>query len=152
MQQIGKPAGVGLAVLGEAEEVEDHGFKAGSGADFDPNESLPVARIPPIVPHAGRDVDLTARLGRSLLATEPEIHAAPQHREPLVHSRVPMLADHGAPGSDIEVDYAEGPGGFHRADAHDRSLTRHRVFDDVTSRSHLVAFSSRDASKAGSAA
>jgi hypothetical protein len=60
LQQTGKPAGVRLAVLGEAEEVEYHGFKAGRWADVDPNESLLVAGIPPIVPHAGRHVDLTA--------------------------------------------------------------------------------------------
>ena len=63
-----------------------------------------------------------------------------------------MLADHGAPGSDIEVDDAEGPGGFHRADPHHRSLTRHRVSDDIASRGHLSTLSSRDASQDGGAA
>ena len=72
-----------------------------------------------------------------------ELAAAGLHREPLFHRRVPMFADHGAPGSDVEVHHGAGAGSFRSADPHDCPLTRHGIFDDVARRGQVVTFSPR---------
>ncbi|MET0253135.1 MAG: hypothetical protein ABW214_03815 [Terrimicrobiaceae bacterium] len=71
MQQVGKPTSVGLAVLGQAEKVEHQYLEAGGRADLDPRAGFLVSCVPPIVRHAGPDMDLATGLGNGRLVQRP---------------------------------------------------------------------------------